>query len=320
MHNIFTVDLEDYFHPTEVGAGIPPFDWGSFPSRVVVGTSFLLDTLARYDIRATFFVLGWVASHNPKLVRRIADAGHEIACHSNQHRLVYDLSPAQFKADTQAAIRAIEDATGITPRAYRAPSFSITKQSLWALEILAECGITHDSSICPITHDRYGIPGSARHAHVIYTPSGPIVEVPVATVQLSGARITPVGGGAYLRLFPYRYIAAGIRRINVMEQQPACIYIHPWELDRGQPRLASGRIARLRTYAGLRTVPGKIDRLLKDFEFSTLTAVHPHPGPLSQNSYRKSASQAAHLVQLPAWVMAPWSSEWASREGIAGRA
>lgn len=278
MLNAFTVDVEDYFHPSEVCSTIGPERWSTLPSRVEIGTAFLLDLLAQHDVRATFFILGWVAAKKPALIERIADAGHEIACHSNAHRLIYDLSPGEFKADTRAAIRAIEDACGITPRTYRAPSFSITQKSLWALEILAECGFTHDSSICPIVHDRYGLPGSPRHAHTIETPAGPLMEIPVATVQLSGTRVAPVGGGGYLRLFPYRYTAAGVRRVNNAEAQAACLYVHPWEVDPGQPRLAKGRIARLRTYMGLNTVAHKLNRLLKDFQFSTMRDVYPLSG------------------------------------------
>lgn len=282
MLNAFTVDIEDYFHPTEVGSGLAPDSWSLLPSRVEIGTSFLLDLLARHHVRGTFFLLGWVASQKPALVRRIAEAGHEIACHSNEHRLIYQLSPAEFKADTLAAIRAIRDACGITPRTYRAPSFSITDKSLWALDILADCGFTHDSSICPIVHDRYGIPGAPRHAHLIQTPSGPLIEVPVATVQLSANRIAPVGGGAYLRLFPYAYTAAGLRRMNMQEGKPACVYVHPWELDTDQPRLAKGHIARIRTYMGLGSMARKLKQLLQDFRFSSLCDVHPVAGTAKQ--------------------------------------
>jgi polysaccharide deacetylase family protein (PEP-CTERM system associated) len=189
------------------------------------------------------------------------------------------MTPAEFKRDTLAAKAAIEDACGISPVAYRAPSYSITEKSFWALEILVECGFTHDSSICPIYHDRYGIPGFGRHAQMIETRQGPILEVPVATVQLSRVRVTPVGGGAYLRLMPYRYTAAGIRRINNIEKQPACIYFHPWEVDPGQPRLASGFIARVRTYAGLSRMAEKVERLLSEFRFSTVCDVYPQMSP-----------------------------------------
>jgi polysaccharide deacetylase family protein (PEP-CTERM system associated) len=244
------------------------------PSRVEEEVRVILDLLDQRAVKATFFILGWVAHRRAGLVRAIAGAGHEIACHSYAHQLVYGLTPAQFRADTLQAIAAIEDASGCTPRAYRAPSYSITRESLWALEILVECGFTHDSSIYPIAHDRYGIPGFERHACSLDTPSGPIREVPIATVQLGNGRIAPIGGGGYLRLLPYRYTAAGIRRINHTERMPACVYFHPWEIDPHQPRLASGTIARLRTYTGVKGMRGKLDRLLSEFQFTTLTAVY----------------------------------------------
>jgi len=277
MLNVFSVDVEEYFHPSEVQRTIHQRRWSSLPSRVERSTQQVLDLLAAHQVKATFFLLGWVAHKNPKLIRTIAGHGHEIGCHSFAHQLVYDFKPGEFRSDTIEAIRAIEDACGISPKAYRAPSLSITAQSWWALEVLVECGFTHDSSVCPVIHDRYGIPGFARFAQFINTPSGTILEVPTATVRLSPSRVAPVGGGGYLRLLPYRYTAAGIRRINEIDQKPACIYIHPWELDLDQPRIASGFVSRLRTYAGLRAMESKVRRLLTDFRFSTLSAVHPFP-------------------------------------------
>jgi polysaccharide deacetylase family protein (PEP-CTERM system associated) len=275
MVNIFSVDLEDYFHPTEVGHGVA--DWTHFSPRIEFGTNLLLDLLAEYNTRGTFFVLGWVADRHPQLVRKIADAGHEIGCHSYRHSLVFRLTPDEFKEDTRRAIRAIEDVCGVSPKLYRAPSFSIVSKSFWALEILAELGFTHDSSIYPIVHDRYGVPGFLRHAHPIRTFSSSIMEVPIATVQLAAKQVTPVGGGAYLRLLPYRYTAAGIRRLNSVEQQPACVYTHPWELDPDQPRMAKGLISSLRTYSGLGSMSRKVRRLFEEFEFSTMGEVHPYP-------------------------------------------
>jgi polysaccharide deacetylase family protein (PEP-CTERM system associated) len=274
MQNAISVDVEEYFHPTEVQKYVQADQWTSLPSLVEPQTRRVLEIFDRYSVKGTFFVLGWVAQRQPALVREIAARGHEIACHSFWHRLVYNLTPAEFREDTLRAVRAIEDACGITPRAYRAPSYSITRRSMWALEILTECGFTHDSSIYPIKHDRYGIPGFGRQAQTLSTLSGLIVEVPIATVRLSHRIIAPVGGGAYLRLLPYRYTAAGIRRINHHDQQPACMYFHPWELDPGQPRVASGWVSRLRTYGGLRSMAGKLERLLSDFEFTTLIAVY----------------------------------------------
>jgi polysaccharide deacetylase family protein (PEP-CTERM system associated) len=275
MLNALTVDVEEYFHPTEVRSSADLSQWTLLPSRLEQQTKVVLELLERHQVRATFFILGWVADHRPGVVRQIANAGHEIGCHSYAHELIYDLTPQIFRRETERAVRAIEGACGATPRVYRAPSYSITEHSLWALEILVECGFTHDSSIYPIYHDRYGIPGFGRHAQTLQTPSGPILEIPIATVQLSADRVAPVGGGGYLRLLPYCYTAAGLRRINNTEKQPACIYFHPWELDTEQPRLARGVVARLRTYSGLKSVSGKLERLVGDFRFSTVGEVYP---------------------------------------------
>ena len=157
MLNIFSVDVEDYFQPSELAGGVK--NWTTFTPRVNIGTEFLLDLMEQNGVRGTFFILGWVAERHPRLIQKIVAAGHEIGCHSYSHRLVYELTPAEFEEDTIAAVRAIEDAGGVTPRAYRAPSYSVTARTPWALDILAGCGFTHDSSIYPIVHDRYGIPG-----------------------------------------------------------------------------------------------------------------------------------------------------------------
>ncbi len=200
-----------------------------------------------------------------------------MGCHSYLHRLVYNLTPLEFKQDTERAVKAIEDAAGVAPHVYRAPNFSITNRSLWALDVLVGCGFTHDSSIYPIHHDRYGIPGFSRRAQTLSTASGPIMEVPAATVRLPGGRVAPVAGGAYLRLLPYRYIAAGIRRINEDENAPACLYFHPWELDPELPRVAAGWTSRVRTFTGTPGMASKVERLLGDFQFATLAALHPAP-------------------------------------------
>ena len=274
MLNALSVDVEEYFHASEIQQFSGPSNGVQLPSRIECQTRKVLELLESRKARATFFILGWVAERFPALVREIVDAGHEIGCHSYAHKLVYNLTPAEFKADTNRAVSAIENACGIRPRIYRAPSYSITAESQWALEILVQCGFTHDSSIYPISHDRYGIPGFSRFAQSLSTPSGSIYEIPIATVRLSATAVAPVGGGAYLRLLPYRYTAAGIRRINNMDRQPACIYFHPWELDPAQPRLARSALARMRTYAGLRGMRAKVEQLLTDFKFSSLMAVH----------------------------------------------
>ncbi len=294
MLNALTIDVEEYFHPAEIQTSVGPEQWSLLASRVEDQTLRVLELLAKNHVKATFFVLGWVAEHHPRCVRAIVTAGHEIACHSYSHQLVYSLTPAAFRTDTRRAVRAIEDACGASPWIYRAPSYSVTGKSLWALESLIECGFTHDSSIYPITHDRYGIPGFERHAHIIHTPSGPIHEIPAATVRISRNKIMPVGGGGYLRLLPYRYTAAGIRRLNRDEQKPACIYFHPWEIDPDQPKLASGAIARLRTYTGMRGMARKLSRLMADFQFSTMGKVYGRSLPakpiFETEMLRKSAA------------------------------
>ena len=297
MTNAISVDVEDYFHPSEVQSYVGAGEWAALPSRVERATLEVLDLFGRHGVTGTFFVLGWVAERHPGLVRRIAEAGHDIGCHSFAHRIIYEMTPAEFRSDTKAAQAAIYDACGVLARSYRAPSYSVTSKSLWALDILAECGFTHDSSIYPISHDRYGIPGFNRHAHVIETQSGPLMEIPIASVKLSRGRVSPVGGGAYLRLLPYRYTAAGIRRINHEESQPACVYFHPWEIDTGQPRLARGLVSRLRTYGGLKGMMGKLDRLLRDFQFSSLAAVYPakeSPAAESRAEARRRLKPAPH--------------------------
>lgn len=274
MINVLTIDVEEYFHPSEVQRSIKVEDWPSLPSRVEPAVDRILEMLGASSVSATFFVLGWVAERHPQMLRKIVRQGHEIGCHSYHHQLIYDLTPAEFKQDTIRAVKAIEDAVAVTPRMYRAPSFSIVKRTFWALEILVECGFQYDSSISPIVHDRYGIPGFKREAQIIETAAGPFVEIPVATTQLANGSFVPVGGGAYLRLLPYRYTAAGIRRINDREQQPACIYFHPWEIDPDQPRLASGRLSRLRTYSGISGMEKKLRKLIGEFQFSTLGSVY----------------------------------------------
>ncbi len=293
MMNALTIDVEEYFHPAEVQRSIPIESWSSLPSRVEAQTDRILALLDRHSVSATFFILGWVADHHPGVVRNIVRAGHEIGCHSYAHQLVYDLTPHAFREDTLRAMAAIENAGGVVPRVYRAPSYSITRRSLWALDILVECGFKHDSSIFPIAHDRYGIPGFSRQSQWIETGSGPILEIPVATAVLARHTIVPVGGGAYMRLLPYRYTAAGIRRTNRVERQPACIYFHPWEVDVDQPRLAGGLVSRLRTYTGLRGMEKKLDRLLTEFLFSTLTAVYPRTAsPAAPRRRRVSVASA----------------------------
>jgi polysaccharide deacetylase family protein (PEP-CTERM system associated) len=272
MLNAFTVDVEDYFQVTAFERHIERDDWLGFESRVARGTHRLLELLARHNTPATFYVLGWIAKRHPELVREIRAAGHEIGSHSYWHRLVYDLSPGDFRNDLSLSLRAIEDTAGQTVTHYRAPSFSITKRSLWALDILAEHGITCDSSIFPVHHDRYGIPKANRRIHRIETSAGSLWEFPPAVSRVGGVNV-PVSGGGYFRLYPLSLTIRCLRQIN-RAGQPFIFYVHPWELDPDQPRLSAGsRLSRLRHRVNLATTEAKLDRLLTRFRFGTVSQV-----------------------------------------------
>jgi polysaccharide deacetylase family protein (PEP-CTERM system associated) len=269
MINAVTVDLEDYYQVSAFAHDVSIDRWDSYASRIENNTARLLSIFDDLKTRATFFTLGWVAKKYPRLVREIADQHHEIACHSNVHRPVYAMAATEFRDDSEQAKRSLEDVTGMPVRGYRAPSFSITLDSLWAFEVLAELGFSYDSSVFPIKHPNYGMPHAPRYPFTIKTSYGPIAEFPMPTLNIGGRR-GPIGGGAYLRLLPYWYTRWGIRSINTNEGRPACIYLHPWELDSEQPRMASNTSGRLRHYLGLRGAESKFRRLLRDFKFQPL--------------------------------------------------
>lgn len=270
--NAMTVDVEDYFHVSAFAGVVAPHSWTTFESRVVRNTDRLLDIFAAAGVTATFFVLGWVAERHPELVRRIEAAGHELASHSYDHGLVYDKTPETFAADLRRARQAIGDATGVSVSGYRAPSYSVTERSLWALDVLIDEGYTYDSSIYPIRHDRYGIPGWARHIHRVDRAGGSLWELPGSTVRHLGTNL-PMGGGGYFRLLPYRWTSAGIRRLNEHERRPAIFYLHPWEIDPGQPRLNAGALSRFRHYRNLDQTEARLRRLLDEFSFGSIASV-----------------------------------------------
>src|SRR6266511_605870 len=281
MLNALTIDVEDYYHVSAFESIIRFEDWDGYESRVERNTSRLLDLLDAYRTKATFFVLGWVAERHPRLVRTIQMRGHEVASHGYAHRCIYTQRPEEFRRETRRAIRTLEDATGQRIFGYRAASYSITDASLWALEILQEEGFPYDSSIFPIHHDRYGIPGYQRFCHVVNGHAGNgLLEFPISTVRLAGSNI-PVAGGGYLRLFPYTLIRWGIRRINAREDQPALVYLHPWEIDPGQPRIQASALSRFRHYVNLEKTEQRLVRLLQDFTFGTVLAVLKERGLLS---------------------------------------
>lgn len=246
---VVSVDVEDYFHAESFSDIVERSRWDSYASRVEPNTRRLLEVLAKLNVRGTFFVLGWVAERFPGLVREIAAGGHELGCHSYWHRLIYKLDPAEFREDTRRAKDVIEQISGEPVRGYRAPTYSVVDGSLWALEILSELGFSYDSSIFPIQHDRYGIPDAPRAPFRFQTPSGSMTEFPITTFRLAGHNL-PVGGGGYLRLLPQIYTRLGLQRVQ-REGLPSVIYIHPWEIDPDQPRLAGRLSSRLRHYTNL---------------------------------------------------------------------
>lgn len=270
--NAMTVDVEDYFHVSAFSAVVPMSSWATYESRVCRNTERLLELFERFEVRATFFVLGWVAERFPGLVRQIHGAGHELASHSYDHALVYDKSPDAFLADLRRASAAIEDASGVRVCGYRAPSYSVTERSLWALDVLVGEGYRYDSSIYPIRHDRYGIPAWPRHIHRVERGSGGLWELPGSTVRRLGANF-PIGGGGYFRLFPYGWTRHGIAYLNEREQQPAVFYLHPWEIDPGQPRLNASLLSRYRHYTNLHRTEERLTRLIREFRFGSISEV-----------------------------------------------
>jgi len=269
--NAMTVDVEDYFHVSVFDKTVPRADWEALESRVVTNTERLLDLFDEYAVRSTFFVLGWVAERHPALVRSIAGRGHELASHGYAHRLVYEQTPDAFRDDVRRSKALIEDVSGRQVNGYRAPSFSVTEQSLWALDVLLEEGYRYDASIFPIRHDRYGIPGAPRWPHAMARAGGSLFEVPGSTVRLGGTNL-PVAGGGYFRILPYAWTRWGIGRVN-REGQPAVFYLHPWEIDPRQPRLPAGLLGRFRHYRNLHLTEARLRSLMRDFSFGPLEAV-----------------------------------------------
>jgi polysaccharide deacetylase family protein (PEP-CTERM system associated) len=265
-----TIDVEDYFHVSVFDGLVPRADWSQLESRVCANTERMLEVLD--GTQGTFFVLGWVAERFPSLVRTIARAGHEIASHGFAHRLVYDQTPAAFRDDVRRAKSELEAAAGLEVVGYRAPSYSVTPQSLWALDVLIEEGYRYDASIFPIRHDRYGIPVSPRHPYLLERIAGNILEAPASTTRLGPFNL-PIAGGGYFRLLPYAWTRWGISRLNRREKRPAIFYLHPWEIDPGQPRLHAGLLSRLRHYRNLDKTEGRLRQLLSDFRFASLKAV-----------------------------------------------
>jgi polysaccharide deacetylase family protein (PEP-CTERM system associated) len=273
MLNALTVDVEDYFQVSAFERQVRREDWDRYESRVVPNTKRILALLGRHQVKATFFILGWVAERFPDLVGEIQGAGHEIGSHGYWHRLIYDQAPDEFRHDLCRARDVLEGIAGSRVLAYRAPSFSVIERSRWALDILAAEGFEIDSSVYPIHHDRYGMPDARPDLHRLQTSAGPLWEFPPSSVRAVGKNI-PVGGGGYFRLYPLGVTTRWLAQINRKQQRPFMFYVHPWELDPGQPRLRAGsRLSRFRHRVNLATTERKLDRLLSQFRFAPVGEV-----------------------------------------------
>jgi polysaccharide deacetylase family protein (PEP-CTERM system associated) len=276
--NALSIDVEEYYHATVFQEAVNGVTAG-LESRVEASTERVLALLARQRVKATFFILGEVGSAHPVIVRKIAQGGHEVACHGYHHDLVFGQSPQTFRAGIRRAKAVLEDIGGQPVLGYRAPSFSIGAAERWAYAVLAEEGFRYDSSVYPILHDRYGDRAAPRFPYEIWRSGRErLIEFPIGTVRLLGVNL-PVGGGGYFRLLPGRLFEAGIRRVNTVERKPVVFYFHPWELDAGQPRPSMAWHRRFRHYVGQRGHEAKLDHLLTTIPFGRVRDILDHVAP-----------------------------------------
>ena len=292
IENALTIDVEDYFQVAALAEAVRREDWHSMEYRVEANTQRILSLLDRHKARATFFTLGWVAEKSPELVRLIRKEGHEIASHGYSHQLIYNQTPEVFREETRRSKAVLENITGEPITGYRAASYSITNESRWALDILAEEGFAWDSSIFPVHHDRYGMPGTPRWPHTLTTDKGyKLAEFPLSTLKLPGYTL-PIAGGGYFRLFPYWFSRWGLGSIN-RQGQPFVFYLHPWEIDPGQPRLDVKWFSRFRHYNNLDVCEHRLDQLLGHFPFTTVSNVLRAQGVLGGEPREPSGLKAA---------------------------
>lgn len=269
--NGLSVDIEDWFQVGAFEYSISRSDWDGLEHRFEANTDRVIALFDRAGVKGTFFLLGWVAERAPALVRRIVDAGHEVASHGYDHKRVFLMDAREFSADLAKARAIIEDAGGVAVTGYRAPSFSIDRRTPWAHEVLVESGYAYSSSVAPVRHDHYGWPGSPRFAWRPVAHS-PMLEIPVTTAEVGG-RALAAGGGGFFRLLPYAFSAWAIRQVNALGE-PALTYFHPWEVDPAQPRVVNAPLkSKLRHYARLSAMEGKLERLLSDFPWERMDAL-----------------------------------------------
>lgn len=269
--NAMTVDVEDYFQVSAFESSVARDSWSGFESRVEKNTERILSMFASHDVKATFFVLGWVAERHPKLIQRIVQGGHELASHGWQHTRATEQTPQEFAADIRKTKAFLEDVSGVEVSGYRAASYSIGAANLWALDELADAGYRYSSSIAPLQHDLYGMPDAPRFA--FRTAGGRLTEIPVSTVKLLGRSVN-CGGGGWFRLFPYKFSRWALKRMNETERESAHFYFHPWEIDPEQPRPQGLTAkARFRHYLNLSRMEPRLERLLSDFDWNRMDVV-----------------------------------------------
>lgn len=270
IKHAMTVDVEDYFQVSAFDGIIPQEKWSTYPSRVQANTETILQLFDKHQVKATFFVLGWVAKHAPRLIREIHDLGHEVACHSFYHQKVDTMNAASFRQDCLMAKGLLEDIIQAPVIGYRAPTYSINPTTPWAHHVLEEVGFVYSSSVYPVKHDIYGWPGAPRFAYTA-TPGG-LIEIPISTYQ---ARVSlPCGGGGYFRLFPYVFSKFMLAQIEKKENKSCVFYFHPWEIDSQQPRQQGISFkTRFRHYLNLNRMQGRLEQLLKDFQWDTMQHV-----------------------------------------------
>lgn len=273
IQNALTVDVEDYYQVASFFENVTYSDWDNYESRVVQNTIRLLDMFDDADCLATFFILGWVAEKNPNLVKEISSRGHEVASHGFSHQLIYKQDRQVFFNESKKSKTLLEDLTGKRVNGYRAASYSITGNSLWALDILIELGFQYDSSIMPIHHDVYGVPGAKRVPHVLQSPSGSeLIEFPPTTLNLPGVNL-PISGGGYFRLYPYWFNRIALSWINSREKIPFIFYLHPWEIDPDQPRIETNLKSRFRHYNNIDKTEQRLYKLIRKFSFTRVDKV-----------------------------------------------
>jgi len=305
IRHILSVDVEDYFQVEAFANEIPRATWGDWSSRVVGNTRTILNLFERHGAKGTFFFLGWVANRFSGLVRDVQAQGHELACHSYWHRRVCSLTPSQFREDVRISKDAIEQAAGVPVCGYRAPSWSINKDSLWALDILGEEGFLYDSSIYPIRHDLYGIPDAPRFSYIHQCDNGiQLTEVPPPTVRIAGFNL-PGAGGGYFRIFPFSYTEWVFQVFEQHYRKPVVTYFHPWEFDPEQPRISAGFKSKFRHYTNLGVAEKRLGLLLQRHLFQPiaaalaageLCAVEAKTGPSSTADSRRYPAVASRAL------------------------